>query len=293
MNLTDYSTIQNLRKKHGFFLKKKLGQNFLLDSRVVEETIHGAGVGPEDVVLEIGPGFGTLTRALSGNARHVIAIELDSKLRPIHQETLGDLANVTVVYGDALSMDLDELVQELCPVSASGRIRVVANLPYYITTPILFHLLESGFRLDSITVMVQKEVAQRIQAPPGGKDYGALSVGVQFRSRPEILLRVKAGSFYPSPKVDSAVIHLEILETPAVSVHNETLFFRVVRAAFGQRRKTLLNALGNQFAEFGRPCVAEMLQDAGIDPGRRGETLSLDEFARLADRMDMEKRLKD
>lgn len=233
---------------------------------------------PDELVLEVGPGLGVLTRALATQGARVVAVELDRGMVQVLSETLAGLEDrVQVVQGDVLAVDLEGLVRPRLP--PGGRAKVAANLPYYITTPILFRLLEQDLPLQRIVVMVQKEVADRMVAGPGGKDYGALSVAIRFFTRPTIVTRVSSGSFWPPPEVDSAVVALEVHEQPPVSAPRQELF-KVVKAAFGQRRKTLLNALS---AGLGVPKdkLAPVLQAAGIDPGRRGETLSLEEFATL------------
>ena len=273
IKLTDAGTIKRLQKAYGFRMKKRFGQNFLLDEHVILDTLDGAEIGPEDLVVEIGPGFGTLTRALAGRARRVLAVEIDTKAVEVLGETLKDLDNVQLIPGDCMKMSLDQLAGE--------PYKVVANLPYYITTPILMKLLEEESLVTSVTVMVQKEVGQRMEAPPGGKDYGALSVAVQYHSSVRRIRLVKPGAFWPPPSVDSAVIRLDILREPPVQVPDKKLFFRVVKAAFAQRRKTLLNTLTAGFPEISRDRLSQLLEACAVDPGRRGETLSLQEFAVL------------
>jgi len=274
IKLTDAGTIRRLQKAYGFRMKKRFGQNFLLDEQVILDTLDGAGIGPDDLVVEIGPGFGTLTRALADRARRVLAVEIDTKALEVLGETLSDLENVELISGDCMKMSLDQLAGE--------PYKVVANLPYYITTPILMKLLEEEKQVTSVTVMVQKEVGQRMEAPPGGKEYGALSVAVQYHSLVRRIRLVKPGSFWPPPSVDSVVIRLDILPEPPVRVPDRKLFFRVVKASFAQRRKTLLNTLTAGFPEFPRSRLSELLEQSGVDPGRRGETLSLQEFAVLS-----------
>jgi len=250
--------------------KKSLGQNFLFDPAILGRIIEASGIGPDDTVVEIGPGPGRLTLMLSEIAKRVIAIELDSDLYRKLQDELTGRENVELVLGDALKYRYDDL----------GPFKVVANIPYYITTPIIFSLIEARSNLVSMTLTIQKEVAQRIVASPGPKDYGVLSLAVQYHADPEIKFIIPAGAFRPVPKVDSAVIKMHIRKTPKVVVADEVLLFKIIRAGFSQRRKTLSNALKPLM-----PDIRDVLIDAGIDPGRRGETLSMDEFAKLADHL--------
>ena len=248
--------------------KKSLGQNFLFDSAILSRIIKAAGIGTDDTVVEIGPGPGPLTTLLSKVAKKVVAIELDSDLYMKLQDELAGRENVELVLGDALKYRYDDL----------GSFKVVANIPYYITTPIIFSLIAARGNLVSMTLTIQKEVAQRIVANPGTKDYGVLSLAVQYHTDPEIKFIIPAGAFRPVPKVDSAVIHMHIRKTPKVIVADEALLFKIIRASFSQRRKTLSNALKPLM-----PDIKDVLIDTGIDPGRRGETLSMDEFAKLTD----------
>ena len=252
---------------------KRLGQNFLIDGAVVRGIVEAAGVVPGDRVLEIGPGIGTLTQGLAEAGADVTAVELDKKLPEVLAHTLAGYGNVRIVPGDILKVDLAELMGE-------APFKVVANLPYYITTPILMELLERRLPITRLVTMVQKDVAERMTAMPGGKDYGALSVAVQYYTEPEIVLEVPPKSFLPAPEVDSVVISCRVREKPAVAAADERMFFRVVKAAFGQRRKTLANAMKG--AGFQKEEIARAFEAAGLDAGRRGETLSLQEFAVLA-----------
>jgi 16S rRNA (adenine1518-N6/adenine1519-N6)-dimethyltransferase len=247
--------------------KKSLGQNFLFDPAILGRIIEAASIGPDDTIVEIGPGPGRLTTLLSKVAKKVVAIELDSDLYIKLQDELAGRENVELVLGDALKYRYDDL----------GSFKVVANIPYYITTPIIFSLIAARDNLVSMTLTIQKEVAQRIVANPGTKDYGVLSLAVQYHADPEIKFIIPAGAFRPVPKVDSAVIHMHIRKTPKVIVADEALLFKIIRAGFSQRRKTLSNALKPLM-----PDIKDVLIDTGIDPGRRGETLSMDEFAILA-----------
>ncbi len=268
-------------KKHGFDFQKKFGQNFLIDEHVLDKIISAAEITKEDFVLEIGPGIGTMTQRLAEAAREVAAVEIDRNLIPILQETLAEHDNVTIINKDVLKLDIAELARE----KNGGRpIKVVANLPYYITTPIIMSLFESGVPLSSITVMVQKEVALRMQAQPGTKDYGALSLAVQYYAEPYLAANVPQNCFIPRPNVGSAVIRLARYAEPPVHVKDEKLMFRLIRASFNQRRKTLLNGLKNSpELSFSREEILEALARAGLPENVRGETLTLEQFAALAD----------
>ena len=276
-------------KKYGFSFQKKYGQNFLIDANILEKIIASAEITKEDCVIEIGPGIGTMTQYLAENAREVVAVEIDKNLIPILEETLKEYKNVSILNEDILKVDLNRLVKE----KNDGRpIKVVANLPYYITTPIIMGLFESQVPLSSITIMVQKEVADRMQVGPGTKDYGALSLAVQYYAKPEIMLNVPPACFMPRPNVGSAVIRLTRFEEPPVKAQDERKMFSIIRAAFNQRRKTLANALTNGLAytnEEGRVIhvnrkeVCEALEKMGLSQTIRGEALSLEQFARLSD----------
>ena len=268
-------------KRHQFTFQKKFGQNFLIDPRVLEKIIRAAEVSRDDFVLEIGPGIGTMTQYLAETAREVAAVEIDDKLIPILEETLKDYDNVTVIHGDILKVDVEQLVQE----KNQGRpVKVVANLPYYITTPIIMGLFESHVPLDSITIMVQKEVADRMRVGPGTKDYGALSLAVQYYARPEIVANVPPNCFIPRPAVGSAVIRLTRHAQPPVSVKDERDMFRLIRAAFNQRRKTLVNALHNApELQLSKDRITEALEKMNLSLNIRGEALTLEQFARLSD----------
>lgn len=264
---------------HGIRPQHRLGQNFLTDARVLDAIVEASTAGPDDLVLEIGPGLGTLTQRLARAAGRVLAVELDRNLVNILQKTVVEpQPNVEVIHGDAARVDLRKLLTER--LQPGRKAKVAANLPYYITTPLVMRLLEEELPLDQIIVMVQKEVADRMISPPGSKDYGALSVAVQYHTEPHIVTRVSRGAFLPPPDVDSSVVGLRVRETPPVDAPRAG-FFKVVKAGFGQRRKTLLNALTSGLA-LDKSRVEEALRAAGIDPNRRGETLSLEEFAALA-----------
>ena len=268
-------------QKHGFMFQKKFGQNFLIDTRVLEKIVAAAGVTKDDCVLEIGPGIGTLTQYLAEAAGHVIAVEIDRNLTPILEETLAEHENVTVVNQDILKTD----IKGLADAYHGGRpLKVVANLPYYITTPIVMSLLEGEDLVDSITVMVQKEVAERMMEGPGSKEYGALSLAVQYYARPEIVANVPPNCFIPRPNVGSAVIRLTKHETPPVQVKDPKKMFQLIRASFNQRRKTLPNGIGNApELPYTREQAAAALEKMGLSPAGRGEALSLSQFAELAD----------
>lgn len=266
----------HILKAFGLRASKRLGQNFLINSAIVQGIVTAAEIEAGDRVLEIGPGIGTLTQGLAEAGAQVTAVELDKKLPAVLAETLKGYDNVKIVPGDILKTDIRELMGQ-------QPFKVAANLPYYITTPILMALLEQKLPITKIVTMVQKEVAERMIASPGGKDYGALSVAVQYFTAPEIVLEVPPSSFLPPPAVDSVVISCRVLENPSVSVEDEKMFFRVVRTSFGQRRKTLFNALKGLGLD--KEIVAAALEKTGIEPSRRGETLSLQEFAKLSDEL--------
>lgn len=266
--------------RYEFAFQKKFGQNFLIDQGIVEKIVREAGVTKDDFVLEIGPGIGTMTQILCENAREVAAVEIDRKLILILNDTLSEYDNVTIINDDILKVDINKLAEE----KNGGRpIKVVANLPYYITTPIIMGLFESHVPLDSITIMVQKEVADRMQTGPGSKDYGALSLAVQFYAKPEIVVNVPPECFMPRPNVGSAVIRLKRHETRPVDVKDEKLMFRIIRASFNQRRKTLANGLNNS-PEIGytKEQIAAAIEELGRGASIRGEALTLEEFARLS-----------
>lgn len=270
-------------KKYEFAFQKKFGQNFLIDSHVLDKIIAAAGITREDCVVEIGPGIGTLTQYLAEAAREVISVEIDKMLIPILQETLADYPNVTVIHQDILKVDLEKLVQEH---NGGKPVKVVANLPYYITTPIIMSLFENHVPVSSITVMVQKEVADRMQAGPGTKDYGALSLAVQYFSEPYIAANVPPNCFMPRPKIGSAVIRLTCHEEPPVTVKNEAMLFKIIRASFNQRRKTLVNGLNNSpEVPYAKEDILNALRKMGLSESIRGEALTLEQFAQLTDRL--------
>ncbi len=273
---------RDMIKKHDFKIAKKFGQNFLVDESVLKAIIDCSGLSKEDCVLEIGPGMGVMTQVLCEKAGHVLAVEIDRELIPILKVSLFGYDNVKVINDDVLKLDLNEVLAE-----SFGNIpvKVVANLPYYITTPIIMKLLEENINFKSITVMVQKEVGERLCASPGGKDYGAVTVAVQYRCIPNKVLVVPPEAFIPQPEVDSMVIRLDSRAEPPVKLKDEKMYFRVVKASFGQRRKTLLNALASGNLGRTKEELRAILLKHGIDEKRRGETLSLQEFASIANEL--------
>lgn len=274
------ATIEVL-KKHQFTFQKKFGQNFLIDPHVLDKIISAAEITKEDFVLEIGPGIGTMTQYLAEAAREVTAVEIDRNLIPILSETLSAYDNVQIINEDVLKLDLAALAKER---NGGKPIKVVANLPYYITTPIIMGLFEGGVPIESITVMVQKEVAMRMQAGPGTKDYGALSLAVQYYAEPYLAANVPPNCFMPRPNVGSAVIRLTRYAKPAVKAKDEKLMFALIRASFNQRRKTLQNGLNNsQELSFTKEQIAEAIEKMGLSPSVRGEALTLEQFAKLSD----------
>ncbi len=267
-------------KKHDFHFQKKFGQNFLIDTHVLDKIIAAAEITKDDFVLEIGPGIGTMTQYLCENARSVLAVEIDNNLIPVLKETLSSYNNVEVLHGDILKQDIKAIADKY---NGGKPIKVVANLPYYITTPIIMGLFESHVPLQNITVMVQKEVAERMQTAPGSKTYGALSLAVQYYATPYIAANVPPNCFMPRPNVGSAVIRLTCLERPPVSVKDEKLMFRLIRASFNQRRKTLVNGLKNSSElDFSKEEISEALRKMEKPETVRGETFSLEDFAMLA-----------
>ncbi len=268
-------------QKFNFGFQKKFGQNFLIDDHVLTKIMDGANVTKDDFVLEIGPGIGTMTQYLAERARKVLAVEIDTKLLPILQETLADYDNVEVLNHDILKVDINAIANQY---NDGKPIKVVANLPYYITTPIIMGLFESGVPIDNITVMVQKEVADRMQVGPGTKDYGALSLAVQYYAEPYIIANVPPNCFIPRPNVGSAVIRLTRHTKPPVTVQDEKLMFRIIRASFNQRRKTLQNGLNNASdLSFTKEQIVEAIESIGLKPTVRGEALTLEQFAKLSD----------
>lgn len=280
-NLGNPKNTIEIIQKYEFMFQKKFGQNFLIDTHVLEKIISAAGITKNDCVLEIGPGIGTMTQYLAENAGHVVAVEIDRNLIPILKETLADYDNVTVINEDILRVDIKALAEEY---NGGKPIKVVANLPYYITTPIIMGLFESGVPIDNITVMVQKEVADRMKEGPGSKDYGALSLAVQYYAEPEIVANVPPNCFIPRPNVGSAVIRLTRHKEMPVEVKDPILMFKIIRASFNQRRKTLQNGLGNASElPYTKEQIAAAIAEMGLTPTIRGEALSLAQFAQLSD----------
>ena len=278
--LSDPKKTIEVIQKYQFAFQKRFGQNFLIDAHVLEKIVSAAGLTKDDCVLEIGPGIGTMTQYLAESAGQVIAVEIDTNLLPILADTLKDYSNVKVINQDILKVDINELVKEY----NNGRpIKVVANLPYYITTPIIMGLFESNVPIDNITVMVQKEVADRMQVGPGSKDYGALSLAVQYYASPYIVANVPPNCFIPRPNVGSAVIRLTRYQEPPVQVKDPKLMFKLIRASFNQRRKTLQNGLNNSpEISFSKEEITKAIESLGVSPSVRGEALSLEQFAQLA-----------
>ena len=276
--LSSHKATKEVVQKHNFKFSKSLGQNFLIDTNVIDRILEGARVKEGDYVIEVGPGIGTLTKEMGRTAEKVVAIEIDKTLIPILEETLADFPNIEVINQDILKVDVQELVKEKLN---GGPVKLVANLPYYITTPIVMKFLEEDIPVTDIVVMVQKEVADRMNAQPNTKDYGALSVAVQYYCDTEIVAKAPRHMFMPQPNVDSTVIGLHVREEQIYHVDNEDIFFKTVKASFGQRRKTLLNSLGG-LGFLNKEQIKQALQEANIDEKRRGETLSIEEFASLA-----------
>ena len=278
--LSDPKKTIEVIQKYQFAFQKRFGQNFLIDAHVLEKIVSAAGITKDDCVLEIGPGIGTMTQYLAESTGQVIAVEIDTNLLPILTDTLKDYSNVKVINQDILKVDINELVKEY----NNGRpIKVVANLPYYITTPIIMGLFESNVPIDNITVMVQKEVADRMQVGPGSKDYGALSLAVQYYASPYIVANVPPNCFIPRPNVGSAVIRLTRYQEPPVQVKDPKLMFKLIRASFNQRRKTLQNGLNNSpEISFSKEEITKAIESLGVSPSVRGEALSLEQFAQLA-----------
>ena len=276
--LSSHKATKEVVQKHNFKFSKSLGQNFLIDTNVIDRILEGARVTEGDYVIEVGPGIGTLTKEMGRTAEKVVAIEIDKTLIPILEETLADFPNIEVINQDILKVDVQELVKEKLN---GGPVKLIANLPYYITTPIVMKFLEEDIPVTDIVVMVQKEVADRMNAKPNTKDYGALSVAVQYYCDTEIVAKAPRHMFMPQPNVDSTVIGLHVREEKKYNVDNEDIFFKTVKASFGQRRKTLLNSLGG-LGFLSKDQIKVALQEANIDEKRRGETLSIEEFASLS-----------
>ncbi len=279
-NLSSTKVLKEIIDKYNFRFNKNLGQNFLIDSNILDTIVDASVIEKNTGIIEIGPGIGVLTQSLAEKAEKVVAIEVDTRLIPILEDTMGIYPNVKIIHGDALKVDMENILQQ----EFKGMdVKVVANLPYYITTPIIMGLLEKRLNISSLVVMIQKEVAQRMIAQPGKKDYGALSVAVQYYTKPSIVTTVSPHCFMPQPKVESTVIRLDILKEPSVNVEDEKRFFKVVKAAFGQRRKTLINALTNSGSfKISKADLKVLLNKLGIEEKQRGETLSIVQFADLS-----------
>lgn len=275
---TEKSNLKQILRKHDFHFKKRWGQNFISDRNMLERIVDAAEIQPGDGVIEIGPGAGTLTRALAETGAQVVALEIDKTLLPILEELLEGL-DVKVILADVLKSDLDDIAREQ---GLKSPYKIVANLPYYITTPIIMKVLESNLDFERMVVMVQWEVAKRLTAEPGNKDFGAITLAIQYYTEAKILFKVPRQVFNPAPEVDSAVISLQKRERPPVDVSNPQLMFKLIKASFGQRRKTLLNALTAGSLGLAKGQITQLLEVAGIDGQRRGETLSIEEFSRLA-----------
>jgi len=280
-NLADPGTIKSILTRHDFNFSKALGQNFLINPAICPRMAQLCGASQAAGVIEIGPGIGVLTAELAKHAKKVVAIELDKRLMPVLKETLEGVDNVTVLQGDALTIDLKAIIDR---EFEGDKVAVCANLPYYITSPVIMHLLESRLPITSITVMVQKEAAVRLTATPGTREAGAVSLAVSYYSQPKVLFDVSSTSFMPRPSVDSCVIQLDVRDEPPVKTLNEVLMFRIIRAAFSQRRKTVLNAVASGLS-LSKERLTQILTAVGIPPTERGERLTLDDFARLADEL--------
>lgn len=270
--------MKEILDRHGFEFSKSLGQNFLIDGNIINKIVDAAGIDDSTGVVEIGPGFGTLTQGLCNKAKKVVAIEIDKSLKPVHLETL-NYDNLKIIYDDFMKVDINKLIED----EFKGlKVKLVANLPYYITTPIIMKVLEDKLNFSSITVMVQKEVAHRLSAKPGNKDYGAISLAVEYRANARVSLIVPSTVFMPRPKVDSAVITIDILDEPRVIVKDEKALFTVIRAAFGQRRKTIHNSLSSNL-NIDKDKIREAIENVNLDPGIRAEMLTIYDFAKLAE----------
>lgn len=285
MKLYSPSTIHEIRNRYGFKTTKSLGQNFLTDKGTIDKIIEGSQIGSDDLVIEIGPGLGVITWEAALRAKKVVAIEVDKNLIPILKDNLAELDNVDIINQDILKTDLQEIIKREKNDGAAG-VKIIGNLPYYITTPILIKLLEDHLPVQSITVMMQKEVADRLRSEPGKKTYGAISVAVQYYCRVQMLAAVPREMFLPRPNVDSAVLRLDLRETKPVKVLDQKLFFACVRAGFGQRRKTLLNSLASMEG-MTKEGIDQVLTECGIEKSRRAETLNLEEFAEIANAIKM------
>lgn len=282
-DISNKSQTQNIIRKHGFTFKKSLGQNFLIEPTILDKIVRSAGIDQDTGVIEIGPGIGALTQKLAEKAGKVVAIEIDQRLIPILGDTLSDYSNVKVIHGDVLKISVAEIIEQ--ELATFKSIKVVANLPYYITSPIIIKLLEEKLSLDKITIMIQKEVAERISASPGGKEYGSLTVAIEYYAEAEISFTVPKTVFVPQPNVDSAILNLTIRKQPPYEVEDEERLFKVIRASFAQRRKTLYNNMINLVGKENKETLLAIFNKTGIEPSRRAETLSLLEFVELSNNL--------
>lgn len=276
------SKTKEILKKYDFYFKKNYGQNFIIDANILHHIVSLASINKDDCVLEIGPGIGSLTQLLSESAKKVIAVEIDNKLIPILNNIFKDYNNIEFLNADILKININEVIEQR---NNGKAIKVVANLPYYITTPIIMKLLEDKLNIETITIMIQKEVAQRIVAKPSSKDYGALSLAVQYYCKPEIMFNVSADCFVPRPNVDSAVINLKILDTPSVDTKDSKFLFKIIKIAFSQRRKTLLNCLNNSDINLSKDTLLKIIKECGFDEKVRGEALTLEQLSLLSDKI--------
>lgn len=279
--LTSISTIKYIMEKYSFKFSKGLGQNFIIDENIVEKILNGADISENDFILEVGPGIGVMTKAMAKRAKKVVAVEIDSTLIPVLDETLAETDNVKIINEDILKLDINKVIEEEFNGVAP---KVIANLPYYVTTPIIMRFLEESISVEDIVVMIQKEVGERIEASPNSKVYGALSVVIQYYSDPTIVAKVPRTVFMPQPNVDSIVVRLNILKSPRVELLDKEIFFKTVKAAFSMRRKTLLNTISAGFS-MDKESVKNIFEKANIDYKRRGESLSIHEFAKLSNKI--------
>lgn len=274
------SKTKEILKKYDFYFKKSYGQNFIIDNNVLKHIVSSASINKNDYILEIGPGIGSLTQLLAESAKKVISVEIDSKLIPILNDIFDGYTNIEFLNADILKININEIIEQ----KNNGKaIKVVANLPYYITTPIIMKLLENNLNIETITIMIQEEVAERIIAKPGTKNYGALSLAIQYYCKPEIIFNVPANCFIPKPNVNSAVINLKILDTPSVNTKSSQLLFKVIKIAFSQRRKTLLNCLNNSDINLSKDTLLKIIKVCGFDEKVRGEALTLEQLSLLSD----------
>lgn len=283
MKLYAPSTIKDIKNRHDFQLSRSLGQNFLTDKNIIDKIVEAPEIGPRDLVIEIGPGIGVLTAEAAKRAAKVVAVEIDRKLIPILKETLAEFDNIEILNQDILKTDIHEILEQNREYNGQKMegVKIIGNLPYYITTPIIMKILEEGVPADSITIMMQKEVADRLKAPPGSRTYGAISAAVAYYCRVDHVANVPKEVFIPQPKVDSAVLKLSLRKEKPLELTNEKLFFQCIKAGFGQRRKTLLNSLTG-VGGYTKEQVESALSEAGIDSKRRAETLGIEEFGRIA-----------